>query len=155
MNDDIEVLGLGLPADALPVGRRFRTVGRTLTEADLVGFIGVTGMVEVLFTQADRLPGQVIQGRLVPGVMVYAFAEGLLIQSVMQDVGLAFLGAEISARAPVRVGDTIHVRCEVTENRPSRRRPGTALVRTRNEVVNQQGVVALEYSPLRLLKQSR
>lgn len=151
-NDPIETLGLGLAWQDLPVGRRFRTVPRTITETDLVNFISCTGMLEVLFTSTQRDAQAAIEGRLVPAALLYAFAEGLLIQAMLQDVGLAFLNMELDVKAPTRVGDTIHVRCEVIENRESRSRPGTALVRTRNQVVRQDGVTALVYTPLRLLK---
>ena len=50
-----ELLGLGLYFEDLPVGRKFRTIGRTLTETDLVNFIGVTGMTEVLFSNTEFL----------------------------------------------------------------------------------------------------
>jgi acyl dehydratase len=77
--DGYEVLGLGLHFEDLPVGRKFRTIGRTLTEADLVNFIGVTGMTEVLFSNTEFLKEESdISQRVVPGAMVYSFAEGLL-----------------------------------------------------------------------------
>jgi acyl dehydratase len=52
----------------------------------------------------------------------------------------------------VFAGDTIHVECEVIEARLSRNRPGRGLVRTRNQVVKQDGSVALTYTPLRMIK---
>lgn len=149
--EKLETLGLGLGWRDLPVGRKFRTVGRTITESDLVNFISATGMLEVLFT--DVTYQEVIKGRLVPGALVYSYAEGLLIQASMQSVGLAFLDMELSMKGPTRVGDTIHVEVEVIENRPSKSRPGLALVRTRNQVVRQDGGVALVYTPLRMLKE--
>jgi acyl dehydratase len=150
---DIETLGLGLTWESLPVGRRFKTVGRTVTEADIVNFVGCTGMLEVLFTNVDYLKdSSVIRGRVAPAALVYAFAEGLLVQSVMQGVGLAFLGMELEVKGPTFAGDTVHVECEVIECRPSESRPGLGLVRTRNRVVKQDGAVVLVYTPLRLLK---
>ena len=53
--DGYEVLGLGLYYEDLPVGRKFRTIGRTLTEADLMNFISVTGLTEVLFSNIEFL----------------------------------------------------------------------------------------------------
>jgi acyl dehydratase len=154
MSGDIEIVGLGIPWDKLPVGRRFRTVGRTVTEADLVAFIGTTAMVEVLFTDTTAQAGNAVKGRLVPAALVYSFAEGLLIQSVIQGVGLAFIDMNLSVKAPTFVGDTIHVEVEVIESRESRKRPGTGLVRTRNTVVRQDGTAVLEYTPLRMLRGS-
>ena len=47
---DLEYVGLGLFYEDLKIGRKFRTVGRTITEADLVAFINCTGLTEVLST---------------------------------------------------------------------------------------------------------
>jgi acyl dehydratase len=88
----------------------------------------------------------------VPAALVYSFAEGLLIQSVMQGVGLAFLDMNLEVKGPTFVGDTIHVEVEVTECRQSLSRPGTGLVRTRNAVVKQDGTTVLVYTPLRMLR---
>ena len=151
--ENIETVGLGIHWEDLPVGRKFKTVGRTVTEADLVNFISCTGMLEVLFTNTEFLEREsAIKGRVVPGALAYTFAEGLLVQSVMQGVGLAFLNMELDIKAPTFVGDTIHVECEVIESQESSKRPGLGLVRTRNQVVKQDGTVALIYTPLRMVK---
>jgi acyl dehydratase len=150
--DDIEIVGLGIPFEGWTPGRRLRTVGRTITDADITNFVCVTGMLEVLFTNLDYLEKEsLIKGRLAPGALVYSFAEGLLMQSVMQHTGLAFLGMELKVEKPTFAGDTIHVRCEVTEARPTSK-PGRGIVTTRNEVVNQKGEVVLSYTVTRMVK---
>src|SRR6202046_1224593 len=148
-----EVLGLGLYFEDMHVGRKFRTIGRTLTEADLVAFIGVTGMTEVLFSNTEFLRTESdITRRVVPGAMVYAFAEGLLVHATMQHTGFAFLNMTLDVKGPTFAGDTIHVECEVIESRRSASRPNRGLVRSRNRVVKQDGNVALTYTPLRMVK---
>ena len=69
----------------------------------------------------------------------------------MQDTGIAFLGATLEVKAPTRVGDTIHVECEVVEHRLTSK-GDRGLVRFANKVLNQRGETVLEYNPLRLLK---
>ncbi len=148
-----EVLGLGLYFEDVPVGRKFRTIGRTLTESDLVNFIGVTGITEVLFSNIEFLKHESdIKERLVPASMVYAFAEGLLVHATMQHTGYAFLGMDLNVEGPTFAGDTIHVECEVIESRRSNSRPNRGLVRTRNRVMKQDGKCTLTYTPLRMLK---
>ena len=49
----MDVLGLGLFYEDLPIGRTFRTIGRTITETDIINFVTCTGMVEVLFTDFE------------------------------------------------------------------------------------------------------
>jgi len=150
--EQIETVGLGFYFEDLPLGRKFKTVGRTITETDLVNFISCTGMLEVLFMNTEFLASEsAIKGRVVPGALAYTLAEGLLIQSVLQGVGLAFLNMELDVKGPTFVGDTIHVECEVIESRKSKR-PGTGLVRTRNQIVKQDGSVPIIYTPLRLVK---
>jgi acyl dehydratase len=149
----METVGLGLYFEDLPVGRQFKTIGRTVTEADITNFVNCTGMVEVLFTNTEFLAHESdIKGRPAPGALVYSFAEGLLVQSVMQHTGLAFLHMELSVESPVVAGDTIHAECEIIEARRSQSRPGRGLVRSRVRVVKQDGTVALTYTPLRMVK---
>jgi acyl dehydratase len=149
----METVGLGLYFEDLPVGRQFKTIGRTVTEADITNFVNCTGMVEVLFTNTEFLAHESdIKGRPAPGALVYSFAEGLLVQSVMQHTGLAFLHMELSVEIPVLAGDTIHAECEIIEARRSKSRPGRGLVRSRVRVVKQDGTVALTYTPLRLVR---
>ena len=149
----METIGLGLPFEDLPVGRKFKTIGRTITEADIINYVNCTGLTEVLFTDAEyRRQESVIQGRFAPAMLAYALAEGLLAQATLQHTGLAFLNMELNVHNPVFAGDTIHVEAEVIEARVSRSRPDRGLVRTRNEVVKQDGTKVLTYTPLRMVK---
>src|SRR6059058_5601019 len=112
----METVGLGFYFEDLPLGRQFRTVGRTVTEPDIVNFINTIGMTEVLFTNLDFLHNVAgFKGRLAPGSLVFCFAEGLLAQTVHQGTGLAFLGMDFAVKGPTFAGDTIHVEVEVTE----------------------------------------
>lgn len=143
-------LNTGFYFDDLPSGVRFRSRARTVTEADLVSFINLTWLNEELFTDTSDRARMAIPGRVVPGALIYAFAEGLITPS-MQGTGLAFLNAELDIAAPTFVGDTIHVECEVIERRPTAK-PGRGLVRTRNAVLNQDGKTVLTYTPLRMMR---
>jgi acyl dehydratase len=151
--EEIETVGLGIHFEELPVGRKFKTVGRTIQDADICAFINVIHMTEVLFTDMEFVrTTSDIKGRLAPGAMIYSIAEGLLTQSTMQHTGYAFLHMELNVERPVFAGDTIHVECEVIEARRSASRPGRGLVRTRNKIVNQRGEVVQVYTPLRMVK---
>src|SRR5690242_21924046 len=140
----METVGFGFFYEDLPVGRQFRTIGRTVTEADITNFVNCTGMVEVLFINTEFLAQESdIKGRPAPGALVYCFAEGLLVQATMQHTGFAFLHMELTIETPVVAGDTIHAECEIIEARRSQSRPGRGLVRTRVRVVKQDGTTAL------------
>ena len=141
----MQIVGRGFCFEDLKIGMRFRSHRRTIREADLAAFISLTGLTEELFAVEETG-----RQRLVPGALVYSFAEGLLLPT-MQDTGLAFLNAALDVKAPTVVGDTIHVECEVTELRLASK-GDRGLARFANRVMNQNGAVVLEYNPLRLLK---
>jgi len=149
VSGDIHPIGRGFAFADLKVGQRFRTHRRTISEADVAAFVNLTWLTEELFAVADDSQ-RAIKGRAVPGALVYAFAEGLLLPS-MQDTGLAFLTATLEVRGPTVVGDTIRVEVEVTEARLTSK-GDRGLVRFANRVVNQRGETVLEYNPLRMLK---
>jgi acyl dehydratase len=149
----METLGLGLFFEDCPVGRAFKTIGRTITETDIVTFINCTGMTEVLFTNMEFLKAESdIKQRVAPGALVFTFSEGLLVHATMQHTGFAFLHMQLDIKAPVVAGDTIHVEVEVIESRRSSSRPNRGLVRTRNTVKRQDDRTVMIYTPLRMIK---
>ena len=121
------------------VGRIDTTMGRTITETDLVNFIGISGMFEELFINREYAENQsIFRRRLVPGALTYAIQEGLSVQlGLIHQTGLAFLGLELRIPAPTCVGDTIHVEIEVIEKRETRQ-PDRGVVTFRHTVKNQR-----------------
>ncbi len=151
--EDAIQLGQGFYFEDFVLGRRFRSRGRTIQDADVCNFINVTHMNEVLFTDMEYVRTEsAIKGRVVPAALTYCFAEGLVMADSVQGTGIAFLNMEVDVNAPAFAGDTIHVEMEVIEARPTKSRADRGLVRTRNEVKRQDGTLLLTYTPLRLLK---
>jgi acyl dehydratase len=135
-----------------PVGFAFRTAARTISEADLMNFIGVTCYTEPLFLDASHAAEGGYSGRLIPGAMTFAMAEGLVLQTnVLHGTGLAFMHADMKVARPVYVSDTIHVTVQITESRQSRH-PGRGIVTSRNAVVNTRGEEVLIYNPVRMIR---
>lgn len=148
-NQAIPLLGQGFYWQDLVVGQRFRTYRRTVTESDLVSFIGTTGMLEAIFLQADY-PDGAISGRPVPGALTYALIEGFLLQSMIQGTGLAMLELHKKILGPVVVGDTIRAEVEVTEVRPTSKH-NRAIVTSRIDVFNQRDQMVMTYVATRML----
>ena len=150
----METVGLGLYFEDLPVGRRFKTIGRTVTEADITNFVNCTGMVEVLFTNTEFLEHESdIKGRLAPGALVYCLCRGAAraIDDAAHRLRLPAHG--IDGREPGRRRRHDPRRMRDRRGAPlSKSRPGRGLVRTRVRVVKQDGAVALVYTPLRMVK---
>jgi len=149
---DVPPFVVGKTWEEMTVGSRHRTARRTITEADLVAFVTLAGFNEPLFWDASHAAEGGYEGRLCPGALTYALAEGLIIQShVLHGTGLAFMGMQLDVQRPVFVGDTIEVVVEVTESRASSR-PGRGVVRATNTVYNQHGEVVMVFSPVRLIR---
>jgi acyl dehydratase len=151
MAGEMQTLGLGFTWEQLSAGQRFRTLNRTITEADLVMFVGTTGMVEVIFT--DHTFGSergAIQGRFVPAALTYSLVEGLLCQSMIQGTGLAMLEMSKKVLKPVRVGDTVHGEVEVLSVRPTSK-GGRGIMASRVDIKNQHGEIVISYEATRML----
>jgi acyl dehydratase len=149
---EFPLLSHGKTWQQMPAGLAFRTSARTITEADLVNFIGMSGYTEPLFLDASHAAEGGYTGRLVPGAMTFAIAEGLVLQTnVLHGTGIAFMHTDMKVARPVYVGDTIHVTVVITESRQSRR-PGRGIVTSRNAVVNTRGEEVLVYNPVRMIR---
>lgn len=148
-SESVPLLGQGFYWQDLRVGQRFRTFRRTITEADLVSFIGTTGMLEAIFLQSDY-PDGAIAGRPVPGALTYAMIEGFLLQSMIQGTGLAMLELHKKMLGPVVVGDTVRAEVEVTEVRPTSKN-NRAIVTSRVDVFNQRDEMVMTYTATRML----
>ncbi|MEM7209528.1 MAG: MaoC/PaaZ C-terminal domain-containing protein [Pseudomonadota bacterium] len=147
----VKTVGIGFYWDDLSEGYKFRTLNRTITEADLVQFISVTGMVETIFTDLSFNDDHgAIQGRVVPAACTYTIIEGLLIQSTMQTTGLALLEVEKKILKPVFAGDTVHAEVEVLNIRPTSK-GNRGIVTTMNNVVNQDGDTVIAYKAVRMM----
>jgi acyl dehydratase len=146
----MRTVGVGFYWNDLTVGEKFRTLNRTITEADIVNFIGVTGMVETLFTDLSFADHGGAKGRIVPAACTYAMIEGLLVQSTMQTTGLAMLEVDMKVLKPVVAGDTVHAEVEVSAIRPTS--TGTrGIVTTKNDVVNQRSETVMTYRAVRMM----
>ncbi len=126
----------------MPVGTRWVSQRRTLTEADVVAFAGISGDFNPLHTDEVFAAAGPFGRRVVHGLLILAVATGLRQQmGVFFGVVRAF--AEIRSwtfKRPVFIGDTITVVTTVVEARPTSR-PGQGVVDQRVDVVNQDGEI--------------
>ncbi len=152
VDNKTRIVGIGFYWDDLNVGQKFKTLNRTITESDIVNFIGVTGMVETLFTDLSfgDHGGGLMSGRVAPAALSYTIIEGLLCQSTMQTTGLALLEVHKKVLKPVFVGDTIHAEVEVSAVRPTRK-GNRGIVTTKNDVLNQDGDIVITYEAVRMM----
>lgn len=148
-NTEFPIFGRGKYWQELALGINGRTLRRTVTEADLVNFISVTGMLEAIFIDAEYSDGA-IEGRVVPAALTQCFIEGMLFQTAIQAVGLALLEISTKAHKPVLVGDTIWALVETTEVKPTSKN-NRAIVTSQVSVHNQRNELVLSYQVKRLV----
>lgn len=136
--------GAGVYWEDLEVGRSAVSPGRTVTEADVVAFAGLSGDYAAIHTDAVAASESVFGERVAHGLLGLAMQSGLLART---DIGaiqaLAFLGLEWKFVAPIRIGDTIRLEVEVVERRETSK-PDRGVVVLRRRVVNQRGETAQE-----------
>lgn len=131
----------------LAVGLACVSAGRTVTDADIVAFAGLSGDYNPLHVDQVFAEKTVHGGRIAHGLLVLAILSGLSTRTPLMQglattiVGLA--GLECRFRRPTRIGDTIHVRLSIAALKPTSAGDRGIVVLNR-EAVNQQGEVVLE-----------
>src|SRR6478735_3089377 len=135
---------LGYTYADLRVGMSFRSPGRTITDADLVSFAGLTGDHSELHTSDVYARASEFGRRVAHGMLGLAYAHGLMWARTgdLRDIAIAFLGiTDWRFLGPIFVGDTIFVNYRLAELRDSKSRPTQAIATFDVEVVDQTGRV--------------
>jgi 3-hydroxybutyryl-CoA dehydratase len=119
-------------------GAELTTRGRTITEADLVSFSSLTGDWHPQHCDSEWAAASRFGERVAHGMLVLAYAVGLMPFDPERVVALRGLEG-VTFKRPVRVGDTIRVRSRVSDVRPLDQ--GHQLVSLDWRVVNQRDEV--------------
>jgi 3-hydroxybutyryl-CoA dehydratase len=128
--------------DDFTTGQVFTSVGRTMTEADIMAFAGVSGDFNQLHINEQWVTANTpFTGRIAHGLLVLAISSGLATPGMEDVETIAYLEASRKFVGPTYPGDTIHTVTTVLDTRPSRSRPGMGVLTTSVEVVNQHGEV--------------
>ena len=121
--------------------RRVVTARRTITEADILWFCGLSGDFNPLHTDVEFIREHTpFRDRIAHGHLVLSITGGLRSELDAWQI-IAYLDCQRRFLAPVYAGDTIHAVYVVDEVRPSRSRPGTGVVTLDVETLNQDGEV--------------
>jgi acyl dehydratase len=141
--------------EGFAVGDRYRTLGRTVSEYEILSFVTLTGFTEPLFMDLEYIRQEsVFKTRVAPGVLTFALAEGLVLQTgILHGTGLALMGYDVRVTGPVLAGDTIRVEVEVVDKRETRK-PDRGVVRFQHRVVNQRDETVMEATVTRMIKRA-
>jgi acyl dehydratase len=135
------------------VGQAHTTMGRTLTDADVMTFVGFSGIWEEIFINARYAQEQTIfKARVVPGLCILVVVEGLYVLTGHTHHGRAYLGLdELRLIAPVVCGDTIRAEVTVESMRPTKR-AGHGILTLRHRVLNQDDAEVMTYKTTRMME---
>lgn len=132
----------GLYFEEFEIGQAITSVGRTVTEADVVNFAALSGDWNLIHTDAEYAKTSPFGQRVAHGLLVLSIASGLAVRlGFLEGTTIAFreLG-EWKFSLPVLLGDTVRVRATVAELKPMSRLGG-GLVTFKVEVLNQDDKV--------------
>ena len=131
----------GLYFEDLEIGQSLTTRGRTITEADVVNFAGLSGDYNPLHTNEEFARNTEFGQRIAHGALGFSIATGLSYQlGFLEGTVMAFLGLEWKYSAPIYIGDTIHCDITITDLKLMRRL-GCGKVVLGVNVVNQDGTI--------------
>jgi acyl dehydratase len=125
------------------VGEEYESPGRTVTEADIVLFAGLSGDYNVLHTDAEFMKRSIFGERIAHGLLGLAIQAGLFTRATQAYASLAFVGLRWKFKGPIKIGDTIRLRAKVLSKRETSK-PDRGLVTLRRTVLNQRDEIVQE-----------
>ncbi|MFC4551204.1 MULTISPECIES: MaoC/PaaZ C-terminal domain-containing protein [Halorussus] len=145
---------MSLSFNELEVGHEVTTPSRTVTEADVVNFAGVSGDFNPLHTSETVAAESDFGERIAHGALVFSVMTGLARRSTNRRADVvAFYGVDrLRFVAPVRLGDTVQVELEVVEKEPRDHPTASGVVRYDADVLNQRDETVLSCELLSLVK---
>jgi len=118
------------------LGQRWVSRGRTVTEADIVNFAGLSADFFPLHIDEEYAARSRFGRRVAHGLLVLSMATGM-VPADPEKVQALYGLDRVRFLRPVFIGDTIHIEMEVAETRP--REDGSGIVSFRQTMINQQG----------------
>jgi acyl dehydratase len=125
------------------VGDQYVSPARTVTEADVAAFAGLTGDHSPMYTAYARRAA--IGRPAAHGLLGLGLVEGLMLRVPPgEGRGIASLGWQWRFHVPLVPGDTVRARWEIAAKRRSQRRPDRGIVEEAIHLENQRGEVIQE-----------
>ena len=121
----------------LKIGEHFETPGRTVTEADIVNFAGISGDYNPLHIDEEFAKKTRFGARIAHGVLTLSIMTGLWARlGILEGTVEAFYGIErLRFTKPVYSGETLHVKMKVVDNEEKGQ---SGIVVLENTVLNQK-----------------
>ncbi len=134
----------GMYFEEFQIGTEVVTQSRTITEADIVNFAGVSGDYNTIHTDGEYAKSTPFGERIAHGLLGLSVASGLGMQlGFLDGTVIAFTGLEWKFKNPIKIGDTIHMVGTVKQTKAMKAMGGgfiildTRVLNQRSEIVQQ------------------
>lgn len=126
------------------VGHEYLTVSRSVTEADIVNFCGVSGDFNQLHTDIEFASASPFGQRIAHGMCGMTVASGCFNRGLIEGTTVAFRGIkEWRFKSPIFINDTVHVKVQIVR-KEEMKKPDRGLVSFWLTVLNQRDEVVME-----------
>ena len=129
--------------DEIQVGEEYESPGRTVTEADIVLFAGLSGDYNILHTDAEYMKSSIFGERIAHGLLGLAIQSGLFSRSGIPYATLGSGTLRWKFKGPIKIGDTIRVRAKVADKKNGDQ-ADRGVIMVERQVLNQRNEVVQE-----------
>jgi len=114
------------------------SLSRTITEAHIVNYAGITGDMNPIHVDAEYAKQSMFGERVAHGMLVAGLISAVL-GTQLPGPNCIYLGQDLKFTAPVKIGDTVKVVVTVTEKRDDKR-----IIKLQTIASNQRGEVVID-----------
>ena len=114
------------------------SLSRTITDAHIVNFAGLTGDFNPVHVDAEYAQQSMFGERICHGMLMAGLISAVLGMQLPGSNAI-YLGQDLKFTAPVKIGDTVTVTAKVTEKRDDKR-----IIKLRTTVSNQKGELVVD-----------
>lgn len=134
----------GLTFEQFNPGDTFTSQARTVTEADVVNFAGLSGDFNPLHTDEEFGKATPFGTRIAHGMLVAAMATGMANWTgVFEGTTIALIEQVIQYKGAVKFGDTVHLELRVAEKKETSK-PDRGVVVFETHICNQDRKAIIE-----------
>lgn len=123
----------------VPLDKEYITPSRTITEADIINFAGITGDFSPVHVDEESAKKTEFKSRIAHGLLGLSIIGGLKnLSDFNEDGAIASLGWTIDFLKPIFPGDTVTCKFKVTKKRRSKTKPDRGILFIECNLVNQK-----------------
>ncbi len=124
------------------------TFGKTVTEADVFAFAGITGDFNPIHVNAEFARNSMFERRVAHGMLTASLVDQTLTN--LGGLGTIHMSQFVKFLAPVFIGDTVTVTSEVVGKQEEKNR-----ITVKSVIINQEGKTVLEGEALIMMPREK